>query len=432
MTLRRSFIIMLVIVGLLMSVSISISAREHFDLGGRTVRYVGWYNMFAGISEERISSAEEEFNCEITQHHIYPWIEPYGEGIMSRLLTGESAYDIWTVQNMVGFFDVMPQGALYPLGHILPDDYYDDFTTVEIQRIEAFDHRGNRYAFGHTAPYANHVWLVIYNQSMLERIGTADPFELYQQGEWTWEAFTEIARAATADTDGDGQIDRFGFNIHHNGLLTTILAASNNASVTVEENGRRMFTFDQEAALQAINQVNQWVNEDEIMGVDLPDNPLINGYLAMQVIMPYGLAEGDFKTSLEEAADKFVVVPIPRGPQADNYVFSAQAIESRVFPSNISNPEALLALDKYLFRGQEDLPFEEYLAERVTNRETAEVLRDVNDNFAGVTNFLMEGVIGVDLWTALEEVFAGEKSAAAAMNEIKPLVQSKLDDLFLN
>ena len=50
-----------------------------------------------------------------------------------------------------------------------------------------------------------------YNKQMLEDNNLEDPRELYKRGEWTWDKFIEYCQVLTQDTDGDGQIDQYGY-----------------------------------------------------------------------------------------------------------------------------------------------------------------------------------------------------------------------------
>src|SRR5690606_22677801 len=49
-----------------------------------------------------------------------------------------------------------------------------------------------------------------YNRELFTRLGLPDPQELYAKGEWTWDKYLEIAKAATRDEDNDGKIDVWG------------------------------------------------------------------------------------------------------------------------------------------------------------------------------------------------------------------------------
>ena len=55
-------------------------------------------------------------------------------------------------------------------------------------------------------PY--YVW---YNKTMFEENDVKTPVEYYDEGNWTFDTLADCAKKLTADTDGDGTVDRYGF-----------------------------------------------------------------------------------------------------------------------------------------------------------------------------------------------------------------------------
>jgi multiple sugar transport system substrate-binding protein len=51
--------------------------------------------------------------------------------------------------------------------------------------------------------------IVYYNKTMVQQAGLEDPYELYQQGRWTWDRFREYAMAMTRKGP-DGHVTQFG------------------------------------------------------------------------------------------------------------------------------------------------------------------------------------------------------------------------------
>ncbi len=50
-----------------------------------------------------------------------------------------------------------------------------------------------------------------FNKQLLDSYGLEDPRVLWEKGEWTWDKFEEYCKILTKDTDGDGNIDQYGF-----------------------------------------------------------------------------------------------------------------------------------------------------------------------------------------------------------------------------
>ena len=55
---------------------------------------------------------------------------------------------------------------------------------------------------------------MVYNAKMFEDAGLENPWEQYKNGTWDWNAFRETAKELSADSDGDGQIDVYGFGFY--------------------------------------------------------------------------------------------------------------------------------------------------------------------------------------------------------------------------
>ena len=66
------------------------------------------------------------------------------------------------------------------------------------------------------------IWVVYFNQVMLQDHGMACPYEMVRNGTWTIDVFYEMARAATRDMDGSGiwtADDQWGISTHTLGFL---------------------------------------------------------------------------------------------------------------------------------------------------------------------------------------------------------------------
>lgn len=90
---------------------------------------------------------------------------------------------------------------LYQSGHAI---WYDAAAT------EAGTYKGKQYAMG--GRDAGVQYGIFWNKTLFDRYGLPDLYELYENGEWIWEKFKEIALAGNQDTDGDGEYDVHGFN----------------------------------------------------------------------------------------------------------------------------------------------------------------------------------------------------------------------------
>ncbi len=369
---------------------------ESYDFGGETVTIISWTSERMGnyFNDDltvmgRVEEAEEIFNCKIEwmQNREIPEVN------FNRLLAGESVNDLWHVQNKIGYWELVSNGAAYPVYEILPEGYYDYFPPSLLAVEEALKYEDQYWGIGPVEyrplfGYQNDLIFVAYNKTVIDREGLADPYELYLAGEWTWDAATEIAVGATLDLDGDGEIDQWGI------LDARIwdLAVSNGASLTrVDENGRIIFTGDEPAYLEALEQVREWWTD---LKVQMPTNSssdlksaFINGRAAMFF---YGGAWQlpDFMAM----EDEWGIVPLPMGPRVDDYQWTVQALNTTLIPVNAKDPEALIALKTFLWR-EEDVTQSDLLANHVRNQESAQVFLAGNNEWSGSASRLFETIL---------------------------------------
>ena len=123
--------------------------------------------------------------------------------------------DLWHVQNKIGYWELVSGGAVYDVYELLGEEYYAMLPPSFIATEEALKYEGKYWGIGTmewrpTYGYQNDIMFVAYNKDLFEREGLPDLYELYLDGEWTWDMATEIAVKATQDIDGDGVVDIWG------------------------------------------------------------------------------------------------------------------------------------------------------------------------------------------------------------------------------
>ena len=72
---------------------------------------------------------------------------------------------------------------------------------------------------------------------MIEDANLEDPRDLVERGEWTWEKFREYCKVLTKDTDGDGNIDVYGFGGWPGDyFMNFVMSNGTNVAATATEN----------------------------------------------------------------------------------------------------------------------------------------------------------------------------------------------------
>ncbi len=157
---------------------------------------------------DNVSTIEEKYNVKYYwQNLTYSGVQ---ESINTSILAGTPDCDIYLVDLGMAI-PAQLNGLALDLTTVLPEDA-DVFTTQNnvtylnlgdgkvciLKRVEAQSTVEATYPLG-------------FNIQMLEDAGLEDPRDLYERGEWTWDKFIEYCQVLTQDTDGDGQIDQYGY-----------------------------------------------------------------------------------------------------------------------------------------------------------------------------------------------------------------------------
>lgn len=188
------------------------------------------------VSEKKfanVKAIEEKYGTKfIWQNLTY---EGVVESINTSILAGSPDCEIYLVEAQMGV-PAQANGLAVDLKTVLPED--DDLFTDQSnmgyldlgdgKACILYQQSGESTVAG-TYPLG-------FNMQMLEDNGLEDPRELYARGEWTWDKFNEYCQILTQDTDGDGQIDQYGYCGYENETLEQLMMSNgaNIASGTTE------------------------------------------------------------------------------------------------------------------------------------------------------------------------------------------------------
>lgn len=232
---------------------------------------------------------------------------------------------------------------VYPLKKIVqPIDQYIDLgdplwnTAV----TKTFSFGGKPYAVGSTAAPI----VIYYNKTMFTNNGVKTPSEYYKEGKWNWDTFREVAKQLTADTDGDGKTDQFGFGWWDAGYALyvgsngkTLLSSNDDGSITTNydsENVKEAMQFAQDALLK-----DKFIDKDK--EGDYFIGEFKNGKLAMTA--EYGFAGFTvFKSDYE-----LDFVPVPTGPKGTQDV-GPGGLSGWAIPTASKNPQGAAAFIKMM------------------------------------------------------------------------------------
>lgn len=226
----------------------SLAMAAEYDFGGRTVVFAG-HNMTPPAegtpAYDSWKAAEEAFNVKIEFMKV-----DHGQitgTMMAAVLAGDPTIDVIQT-NSGSYATLVARGALRPIGDLLPAEYWESIPAPLQGRTGFRESRsilGECYALPmNFGDYIN-VMVIVWNKDMFEAEGLPNLYELVESGEWTWDKFRELAAKLTADTDGDGQIDRYGvsgmFPSHSPQNTVLPVIATNNVELTKVVDGKIVF-----------------------------------------------------------------------------------------------------------------------------------------------------------------------------------------------
>lgn len=409
-----------------------------YDFGGKTV-YIWTHTEAAGefdrfrenySADGRIQEAEELFNCKIelkTASHVEMF-----DVLMNRLLSGETTNDIWKVLTRY-YWHLLANNALYPVGNILPESYYEGLPIFARNKIRVLEYKGQNYVFSQETGYydiqVGEHFVCFYNKDLFEREGLRDPYELYLEGNWTWEEYGKCIEKLTKDLDGDGVIDQYGMSNPGNWLTQAWLASNGGKITEIDENGRVNCVIDSEANRETLAQlydwfvVKQWVRRGDHTG------PFQTGQAATfvgQLWFVYTI-----KNTLNA---EWGFVPVPKGPRVDDYKYQTFDLNGWVLPINVENPEALMALQEFLFRDDPDDNMEEAMNTyqwAYPSRELAELAIKITNDWDGSSGY----IITTDEFDNLvkptfQQIINGSKTYQEAVDTVFPQLQTMLDEAY--
>lgn len=306
-----------------------------FDLGGKKVRVVSWWDMTPNEEDpdgaqiaENLAELEAKHNFKM--EFIAIDYGEYQEKVTASLLAGEPIGEIVRLGKTYTVPALVKQDLLWPI------DEYTKNEKVFNQKMtnELYTYEGRGYGF--TNDQANLVQGVFYNRTLMNQLGIKPLQEYVNEDNWNWETFIQVAKEANKDTNNDGKLDTWG--LANSSLLEQALA-SNNTGLT-KDNKQNL---DTPATLEALNFVSRIATEQVARPTEggdwtEPGQFFRQGNTLMLAGAMWEL--GGIKTDMPDYDIGFV--PLPKGPSATMYHSYEGLLQALTIPKAIPNPEQLM------------------------------------------------------------------------------------------
>lgn len=392
-----------------------------FDLGGKTIKVVAWWDMeITGEdpdsvqARENLEALKEKHNFDI--EYIAIDFGEYQERITASLLANEPIGDLIRVGKKYTIPSFAQQDLIWAV-----DEWVKNPNAFNLQYTEeVFQHEGRGYAF--TDAKANIVQGIFYNRTLMEELGLKPIQEYVDEGTWNWETFAEVVESANQDTNNDGNIDTWG--LANPSVLERALAANDAALTDADKQ-----TLDNPATIEALEfaaeifkiarptEGGDWTEPEQffrqgntlfITGADYMYNGIVND-------MP----EYDIG-----------FIPFPIGPSADGYRTYEADIQAIAIPKTVENPEQLIYIWEKIFdiHSIYDYPGQASLESMFSNEDDIENARLVMERLNVLDHFTFDNDV---FWSFQAELLDGTP-ISTLIESHAPAFQAAIDDVYGN
>lgn len=408
----------------------------------RTIRIGTWYDHYYDSTHTSIYDNPEVSNAETSQMQLdnvrrieekynvrIEFVNLTWEGIMesinTSIMAGSPECDIYEADLQFGVPAAL-NGYAMPLEDFVPadDDIFTDQTVFRYLDIAGID---ETYMFQGAALDLS-AYPLGFNMDMLDEAGLENPQDLYDSGEWTWDKFAEYLRVLTKDTDGDGNIDQYGYTGWWTTMLNYLLM-SNGAHIAAgsQEQISSPATIEVLDFMYQIYQVDKtarpWNGDDWAVNNDFYDGTV--GFWCSAAWVQQGHLSSDVGFEIG-------VVPWPIGPSGDVNTNSQIAVAGNwyMIPTGAERPELLYQVIKEYSNWYDgDLEYRD-------ETEWFEDMMETERNFEYL-KMMGQTTPWFDLWDKVGSVNAGYAmvtskaeevlTAAQAAEQQKQIVQDFLD-----
>ncbi len=394
-----------------------------FDLGGKTIRIVSWYDMT--IPEENPDDIKRKENLEalMAKHNFkveyitIDWFE-YTEKVSSSLLAGEPIGELIRYARPWGIPSLVKQNLFWEMDDLVTN--WDVFNPVYAKTFAEYN--GKSYGFETGTLGSNGIY---YNRTLMNELGMKPLQEYVDEDNWNWETFIKVAKEANRDTNNDGTVDTWG--LAGGGLITQALAA--NETDLVAGNKQNL---DDPKVVEAMEFISK-------IGVEKIARPTEGGdwkepgqfFRQGNTLMIFG-ADWEKPVYSNDMKDYDVgFVPFPKGPSAkEGYHGVDGTVSFMMIPKAITNPEQLV----YIWEKIHDIEsIYEYSHQALYESwfDNEEDIKNVRLAQAGMRTTDHNTYPTMEFYPFQGELLSGV-SVSTIIEKYKPQFQSAIDEVWNN
>ncbi len=392
--------------------------------------------------KEIYADIEERLGCTINFNSPASGSDPEIEPYLTALTSGNNLADFIRCRQFI-WIPLAVNNGLRPL----------DTPEVAAAGLELNNEENFNQYYTHLSDFQGHTWGVdmsgkfgrmsfghcyAFNKALTEKAGYTDEmlFQAVRDGEWTYELFLEIARKVAADTDGDGINDYWGVALDCDG--NEVWSNGDGPIIFDEANGKWVANLGSERIVKALEFMNS-ISGDPFIQLSLEGDAVAsrgdrrnNFYAGLCGFA--GLYGPNFgKDGTFNMEDPVGLLPIPKGPDADNYIMNFVDTDVYVCMSTNQDWEKSAYIMNEIGKAVCDYDeYKDYIAESLQNDEgSIEMLFEYC-----LPNAMMniakcsEEMYQITRYQFYDAVYKGTLTPRAAAETYQSLMQAELDKVF--
>ncbi len=331
------------------------------DFGGRTVRIGSYYDMtpdpnkdtFNKAFSDRIKFVEDNYNCKIEFINVGDYMSSY----VTSVLAGDPSCEMGYMLTYKMLPALIEGGILQPISDLKDSNGESvvDFDKPWYLKsaVEASTYKNKVY--GMPLMGADVQYGIFWNKTLFKQYNLPDLYELYENDQWTWDKFKEIALAGNVDLDGDGEYDIHGFNQREN-LIWSFMSSNGADAVKKTDAGVELALDSKEAQealeayadfMQNVPHLSGWLGDWQSQIWSFRDGQSMMCYEAWWISSGYLNPNADGEGGMQ---DEWGFVPFPKGPSATGYASYGKEASPWVMLNGIENPEQVAQIMDQIYR----------------------------------------------------------------------------------
>ncbi len=439
------------------------SGEVKLDFKGKEFKIVGLYregiaevapvayeNMYSDMLIEHYNAISDKFNIKI----ITEGSDSISDDMQIKASTGDKFADIID-EGLYTLLDLYNADYIMEVSNII--DYSDlhsgKYGTESQIEGSTLRRKNGDEVFGFQAAY----WGIptpkfsnagYFNPDMVKKFNLEDPYELIENGDWTWDVFAKMCINCASDgTDPSSDTDdTYGVaeNPSH-GYVTRAALASNNVEIVSynEDSGLYEYNLDTPEFASTIEWVRDLYNKGGLKIIEGETgnssignvvNNFIEGRSFFMVEHTYH-GSTDRESLAYKADFNFSWIPFPKGPDAVDYAYGASvsgADRYFAFPAVGVDEDMLMSVVPSLFSqfdGLTEFEWRDYYSIGMFFDEKSEywfyhMYDNLTNNYDYTLSFFSDDA-------RLAKVLSGEKTLAQSLDEYLTVGQSEIDE-YLN